>query len=162
MMSFHGFDLYCQLVVRALCIVRPPVALESLWVLDEVELIEHYSGSLVTFRELAIGKSISIPSFADKEPLGRVQFRVKRGSRVYRAILPIKNMYVFSDTASLNLQRSKVCGVALLEDAQEKNDNGKKELQIGLKPLIIGMGGLGQSDNGWWMIEKGRIGSAAP
>jgi hypothetical protein len=160
MTSFHGFDMYCQLVVRALCIVRPPVALESLWALNDTQLIEQFSGSLVTFRELAIGKSISIPSFADETPLGRVQFRVCRGDRVYRAILPIKNMYVFSDTSALNLQRSKVCGVALLEDAQDKLEKGKKELHIGLKPLIIGMGGLGQSDDGWWIPERGMNGSA--
>ena len=161
MTTFHGFDLYCQLVVRALCIARPPVALETLWALDDVGLVEHFSGSLVTFRELAIGKSISVPSASDNASLGRVQFRVKRNDRVYRAVLPIKNMYVFSDTASLNLQRSKVCGVALLEDAQEKFDKGNRELHIGLKPLIIGMGGFGQSDDGWWMPERGRSGSSA-
>lgn len=160
MAAVHGFDLYCQLIVRALCISRSTVALESLWGLDNAELVDQYSGSLVTFRELAIGKSITIPSASDSEPLGRVQFRVKRNGRIYRAMLPIKNMYVFSDTAALNLQRSKVCGVALLEDAQAKSASSGTELQIGLKPLIIGMGGFGQSDDGWLAPEKGISGSS--
>lgn len=161
MTTFHGFDLYCQLMVRTMCIIHPPIALESLWVLGNEQQIDHFCGSLVSFRERAIGKSIFSPKLADQNPLGRVQFRVKRHEVVHRAILPIKNMYVFSDTAVDNLEHSKVCGVALLEDAQEVDNNGVKEIHVGLKPLIIGIGGLGQSEDGWWDIDQGEVGSVA-
>ncbi|MEQ8314750.1 MAG: HNH endonuclease signature motif containing protein [Gammaproteobacteria bacterium] len=159
MQAFHGFDLYCQLMVRALSNCFPPRTLESLWALKSEELIDHFSGSLVSFRETAIGKSVLPPSCWKEAPLGRVQFRVQRSGFVYRALMPIKNMYVFSDTASINLERSKVCGVAILEDAQLVQQNGKEELQLGLKPLIIGIGGLGQSEEGLWNIPRGVNGS---
>lgn len=159
MTTFHGYDLYCQLLVRALAILRPPRTLESLWALKEESLIDHFSGNLVSFRETAIGKSVYTPKVADEHPLGRVQFRVQRDGFVYRAFLAIKNMYVFSDTAALNLERSKVCGVGIMEDAQEVDNNGKSEIQIGIKPLIIGIGGLGQSEQGLWDLPRGMNGS---
>ncbi len=159
MTTFHGFDLYCQLLVRALCVLRPPRTLESLWALKEEHLIDHFSGSLVSFRETAIGKSVYTPKAADEHPLGRVQFRVQREGFVYRAIMGIKNMYVFSDTAAMNLERSKVCGVGILEDAQEVEEDGKREIHVGIKPLIIGIGGLGQSEKGFWDLPRGVNGS---
>ena len=105
MRVFHGFDLYCQLIVRTLCIVNPPQVLEFLWELRDPQLIDHFAGNLISFRERAIGKSITIPDLADKKPLGRVQFRVKCGNSIYCAFMEIKNMYVFSDTAAANSRR---------------------------------------------------------
>lgn len=159
MTTFHGFDLYCQLLVRALCVLRPARTLESLWTLKEEHLIDHFAGSLISFRETAIGKSVYTPKAAHEHPLGRVQFRVQREGFVYRAIMGIKNMYVFSDTAAMNLERSKVCGVGILEDAQEIQEGGKREIHIGIKPLIIGIGGVGQSENGFWDLSRGVNGS---
>lgn len=161
MTAFHGFDLYCQLIVRTLAIVNQPQPLEYLWSLRDPELIDHFAGSLVTFRERAIGKGIDGPRGAEKRPLGRVQFRVQKSGRVYRALMDIKNMYVFSDTGALNLERSKVCGLAVLEDASRKKAGGKFELHVSLKPLIIGIGGLGQSVDGWWDLKRGASGGKA-
>lgn len=159
MAAFHGFDLYCQLMTRVLALANMPLELESLWALGEPNLIDQYAGCLVMFRERAIGRGIYSPRVADDKPLGRIQFRVQRKGRVYRAIMAIKNMYVFSDTAALNMGRSKVCGLGILEDAERKNVKGKTELHISLKPLIIGIGGLGQStEGGWWDIESGKVG----
>jgi hypothetical protein len=139
--AFHGFDLYCQLMVRALAVLNPPQPLEYLWSLRDPGLIDHFSGSLVSFRARAIGRGIQGPSLSDRQPLGRVQFRAQHSGRVYRAFADIKNMYVFSDTAALNLMRSKVCGLSVLEDATSKKVGGKTELHLSLKPLIIGIGG---------------------
>lgn len=159
MTAFHGFDLYCQLVARVLAILNPPIALESLWSLDDANLVDQNAGALVSFRESSIGKSVVSPRAADEIPLGRIQFRVSRGSRVYRALMDIKNMYVFSDTAALNLMRSRVCGLAVLEGASSKIVTGKAELHVALKPLLIGIGGLGQSHEGFWDLRKGENGS---
>ena len=160
MTAFHGFDLYCQLMTRVLALANMPLDLLSLWALREPDLIDQYAGHLVMFRERAIGRGIYPPRAADDNPLGRIQFRVQRKGRVYRAMMAIKNMYVFSDTAALNLGQSKVCGLGILEDAERKKVKGKTELQISLKPLIIGIGGLGQSDEeGWWKIESGKVGN---
>lgn len=159
MTTFHGFDLYCQLLVRTLCIASPPTPLENLWQLGEPDLIDQFAGSLVTFRELAIGKNLSFPAGTGSGDLGRVQFRVQRKGVVYRAIMPIKNMYIFSSTSALDLERSRVCGVAMLTDAQTRNEGGRDELQISLKPLLIGTGGFGQSVNGFWLANSGTKGS---
>jgi hypothetical protein len=159
MIAFHGFDLYCQLMVRTLAIINPPQPIEYLWSLRDPELIDHFAGSLVSFRERSIGKDIDGLRGADKRPLGRVQFRVQRSGRIYRAFMDIKNMYVFSDTGALNLERSKVAGLAVLEDASRKKVGGKYELHVSLKPLIIGIGGLGQSVDGLWDLGGRASGS---
>jgi hypothetical protein len=161
MAAFHGFDLYCQLMVRSLAAISPPQALEYLWSLRDTSLIDQFAGSLVSFRERAIGKDIVVPASAGKTPLGRVQFRVQKSRHIYRAFLDIKNMYVFSDTASLNLMRSKVCGLGVLEDASTKRNGTNTELHIYLKPLIIGLGGLGQSERGFWNIDKAKTGGTS-
>ena len=159
MTSYHGFDLYCQLMTRVLALHQPPLALEALWALKDSEAIDRYAGCLVSFRERAIGKGITVPSLWESHPLGRVQFRIQRGKHVYRAQMSIKTMYLFSDTASENLRDSKVCGIAILEDAEQKKFGSKTELILRLKPLIIGIGGLGQSEDGWWIIDQGLTGN---
>jgi hypothetical protein len=159
MTVFHGFDLYCQLMVRTLAISNPPRALEYLWTLQDPKLIDHFAGSLISFRELAIGKGIVTPRIADEHPLGSVQFRVQRSGRVYRALMMIKNMYVFSDTAVENLKRSKVTGLGVLEGASIRKTRSKRELHVSLKPLIIGIGGFGQSlEGGLWDFNKASVG----
>lgn len=117
-----------------------------------------FNSLLVSFRELAIGRNVTTPRAAVEVPLGRAQFRVQRSHRVYRALMDIKNMYVFSDTAAENLKRSRVCGIAVLEGADNVKVQGKSELHLSLKPLIIGIGGFGQSDYGWWDLSKGQTG----
>ncbi len=46
MTTFHGFDLYCQLMVRTICILHPPIALESLWALGNEQQIDHFLAAL--------------------------------------------------------------------------------------------------------------------
>lgn len=159
MTAFHGYDLYCQLMTRVLTIANAPIALEYLWALQDPELIEQYAGYLVSFRERAIGRGIWVSKLPTDRPLGNLQFRIQQSGRLYRASMPIKNMYVFSDTAGISMRRSKVCGLAILEDAERKNVKGKAELHISLKPLIIGIGGLGQSTaGGWYNLDRGKVG----
>lgn len=158
--AVHGYDLYCQLIGRLLAIISTPVPLEALWALRELSLIDQYVGRLVSFRERAIGKDIRSPLAADDVRIGRVQFRVQREGRVYRAFMPIKNMYVFSDTAALNLERSKVCGIGIVEDSELVSEAGKDELHIHIKPLLIGIGGYGQSaPGGFWNIDSEPVGN---
>lgn len=159
MTAFHGFDLYCQLMTRCLASLSFPYPLELLWKFNEPDLIDKFAGSLITFREHAIGKSIVSPRSSQNKPLGRVQFRFQKSGKVFKALMVIKNMYVFSDTAAENLRNSKVCGIAILEDAKKVKVKNKLELHIGLKPLLIGMGGLGQSEDGWWNFDKAQLGS---
>jgi hypothetical protein len=159
MTAFHGFDLYCQLMTKVLALANPPLALESLWALRDPDLVDQYAGYLISFRERAIGRGIFLERTPKDKPLGNLQFRVQRSGRLYRANMAIKNMYVFSDTAGLSMRHSKVCGVAILEDAERKKVKGKSELLITLKPLIIGIGGLGQStEGGWYDLERGKVG----
>ncbi len=159
MTAYHGFDLYCQLMTRTLVLHSPPIPLEALWSLRDADAIDRYAGCLVSFRERAIGKDIAYPSQWKNTPLGRVQFRVQRKGRVYRAQMSIKTMYVFSDTAAENLRGTKVCGIGVLEDANQARVGTKTELHVSIKPLLIGIGGLGQSiDGGWWMIDQGPVG----
>lgn len=109
------------------------------------------AGSLVSFRGRTNGKDIHSPSQWEKHPLGRVQFRFKTEGQVVRVFMDIKTMYVFSDTAVRDLQHGRVSGLGLLTDATIERKDGKNELHITIKPLIIGIGALGQADeHGWW------------
>jgi hypothetical protein len=157
--AFHGFDLYCQLMTRTLSLHSSPIPLETLWTLNNEEAIGHHAGCLVSFRERAIGRNITVPGQWEKKRLGRVQFLVRRGKLIYKALMSIKTMYVFSDTAAESLRSSKVCGIGILEDAVQSDDCSKTELTLTIKPLIIGIGGFGQSRNGFWMTDQGHTGS---
>jgi len=81
MNAFHGYDLYCQLVVRTLAIVSPPAPLESIWSLKDPDLIGTYSGRLVSFRERSIGKDVESPRRWSEKPLGRIQFKAQKHKR---------------------------------------------------------------------------------
>lgn len=137
-------------MAKILAITNPPVELEALWALGDPKLIDHYTGCLVSFRQQAIGKGIASPRSWAQSPLGRVQFRITKSQRTYRALMDIKTMYIFSDTASINLQRSRVSGLGILEDAIFETVGGKKEIHVRLKPLIVGIGGFDQPTDGCW------------
>ena len=65
--------------------------------------------------------------------------------------MQIRNMYVFSDTSAENLRKMRVCGVAMLTEAESLKS---AKLQMRPIPLLIGVGGIGQSVGGWaWNLK---------
>lgn len=66
----------------------------------------------------------------------------------------LRNMYVFSDTAALNLRSSRVCGIGVFSGATLDVVDGKKEMTLRVLPLLIGQGGLGRADAHGWFLDS--------
>ena len=152
MQAFHGFDMYCQILTRVLSAVSPPVPLERILALKKIDLMNTLAGCLVSFRERAIGKGLHVPSACDVYPTASLQFRHRSGKSLFRTRMELRTMYIFSDTASMNLRSSRVCGIGLFGGANTSSD---AHATLSIVPLLIGMGGFGQSDaSGWiWNIR---------
>jgi hypothetical protein len=152
--AFHFFDLYCQLIIRVVEILYGSFPLEQIIQLKKPSLIDSFSGSLVSFRQKAYGKNIKPPRWSKYHPLGMVRFRSKIGQKVYRVEMPIKNMYVFSDSCVDYLKDKKVCGVGILGGTTHKKNNHSEEVVIQVTPLLIGIGGFnGPNPDGWWNLR---------
>jgi hypothetical protein len=148
MNAFHWFDLYCHILVRLLAAARTATPLEALYGFRKLEELDAFSGSLVNFRERSYGKGVRTPRAWNETPTGSIQFRRKVGQTLFRANMNINTMYVFSDTAAENLKKSRVCGVGIFGGAESV---GKQEIVLRVVPLLVGLGGFGQSDPSGWM-----------
>jgi hypothetical protein len=63
----------------------------------------------------------------------------------------IRTLYVFSVTSAENLRKSMVTGVGIFTGVSETSERR----EYGIIPLLIGIGGLGQSDaDGWWTFNE--------
>ena len=155
MQAFHHFDLYIQILARVITLSSPPIPLEDLYELNDEDALNAVAGSLVSFRERSYAKNVESPRSAQDQPVGRIEFRRKRGKIKHLAELPIRNMYVFSDTAAENLRNTRVCGIGVFGGAVSDTSAGNTTFRLRIVPLLIGMGGFGQSDaSGWsWNIK---------
>lgn len=150
MAAFHTFDQYVQVLVQVLSACSTPVPLEDLLKLKSESALNAMAGCLVSFRERAYGKGIASPRAAADQPTGRVLLRTKIGVVTYRTEMALRNMYVFSDTAAINLRSSRVCGIGVFGGADVKRTSGATTITLNVVPLLIGMGGFGQSDSSGW------------
>lgn len=152
MKSFHWFDLYYQVLVRVLAAAKTPIPLEDLLQFSDVPSLNTFAGALVNFRERSYGKGIRTPKAWKEIPTGSIQFRKKIKGTLFRTKMELRTMYVFSDTSAINLQSSRICGIGLFGGASLE---AKNEIWLTVVPLLIGLGGFGQSDpSGWgWNLK---------
>ncbi len=146
MNALHTYDLYCQLIVQALCIVSTPVPFECLVSLPEPQMLDSLAGQIVSFRQRGFGRQICSPKVSDHCPVGTLELRANRRGRHFKAVMKIRNMYVFSDTSASNLRNATVCGVAILGNHSQASVE-KGGIRLNMIPLLIGMGGFGQLDS---------------
>lgn len=141
MIAFHQYDLYCQILVRALLLSWEVVAFEDLLKLGKDIDLSAFSGSLVIFHEHVRGKGVKAPRYWKTNPLGELKFQRTQNGVKFRCIMAIRTMYVFSDTAQIELSRGHVCGIGILQGCEKQKDkNGKEEIHIRLIPLLLGLG----------------------
>jgi hypothetical protein len=152
MTAFHGFDSYCQILVRVLSAVTDPIPLDDIYKLKTTAAINALSGSLISFEESVVGTSVRSPRAWKEQPTGRLDIERKIGRTLFHVRMHLKTMYVFSDTSAENLERCRTRGIGILGGVDQPRP-GAFELQV--VPLLIGMGGFGQSDpSGWgWKPE---------
>lgn len=148
MTAFHGYDLYCQILVQLLMSARGCMPLERIYECRSVSEMQHFVGRLVHFREDAVGDDVQAPRATGGQAVGRVELARRIGRRDFGARMAIRNMYVFSDTSAENLRRANICGIGILGGVSRPSP---RRVEMNIVPLLMGMGGFGQSDeNGWW------------
>ena len=151
MQAFHFYDLYCQLIVQVITIIHGSFPLEQVRELKDPNLMDAFSGNLITFRERAYGKNVRSSRSWEEQPVGRVRFRAKLDRTVYRTEMSIKNMYVFSDTAAEYMRNQKLCGVGILGGVTENDKSKPPEIKLQITPLLIGVGGFSvHNPKGYW------------
>lgn len=143
---FHTYDLYCQILVQLLCLCSPSTPFEEVCRFTKQDDLDSFVGNLVHFRDRIYGKGVKSPRESNNHPTSSIQIRSRRGKILYRATMQLKNMYVFSDTSAENLKNIRACGVGILASADRVE--GSQEIKLVIIPLLIGIGGLGQSAPG--------------
>lgn len=143
MIAFHQYDLYCQILVRALLVTTQVVPFEDL-ITHAAEMHAPVpSGQLVVFNEKVRGRGLKPPSSWETYSLGHVTIRkTSRGIRIVCA-MTVKTMYIFSNTAAIELGSGVVSGVGILQASGEQVIvGGKREINLRLVPLLLGLGSL--------------------
>jgi hypothetical protein len=135
------YDLWCQIMVRAIIAVRNPYDIDDLLKLEEPENT-NLSGILVAFEGEMKG-DVFAPSEWEKHPLGSSELSRESDDTIWRSNLKLKTHYVYSDTAAQFLSDGYENGVLILRSVHSQaEENGKRIFEFDSTPLIIGNGVL--------------------
>lgn len=138
MSAYHLYDLWCQVAGQVLAEAHGAMPLEDLYAYNNEDEFDAFSGQLVSFKLTVWGKNIHIPAYWNEYPTGRLTARKKLNGKVYRIRMTLRTMYLFSDTAAVNLERARISGLGIFNGATE-DENG--DIEITVTPLLIGYGG---------------------
>jgi hypothetical protein len=143
--EFFLYDLWCQLMTRAIIAVRRTYDINDLMLLDDPRSAS-LNGSLLSFEGNLKG-NVYPPAKWATHPIGKTTVTVTStavgGSR-WIAALNLKTHYVYSDTGAMSLENGTANGVLLLRsiDRVELLPSGEKVVRFSATPLIIGSGVL--------------------
>ena len=138
MMAFHKYDLWCQIAAQTLAEARGTIPLEDLYKCGTEEALDDFSGSLVTFRLSIRGKNVRIPRLWNETPVGTISGKATYAGKTIRIRMQIRTMYVFSDTAAINLSNGRISGLGVFGGAARNDFN---EMEFTIVPMILGTGG---------------------
>lgn len=138
MSAYHLYDLWCQIGCQVLAETHGAMPLEDLYAYEREDEFDGFSGQLVTFKLTVWGRSIHIPRYWHEHPTGRLTSRKKANGKVYRVRMTLRTMYLFSDTAAVNLERARISGLGIFNGATEDEDGN---IEFTVTPLLIGYGG---------------------
>lgn len=141
--QFCYYDLWIQIMIRALLVNRPALPLEDLARLDDIENAP-IMGRLITLSGRVKGKCIHPDRFGT-EPTSATHFSQKIGTTVLRSIFNLKTHYIYSDTAAQSLSSGRTQGVAVLRGIKSvKQQKTQRVIEFECSPLILGGGGGGE------------------
>ena len=103
----YAFDHFVQAQLQVLVQARGATPLEDLYRLRTEDAFDQFAGRLVTFTGGAWGSKLTLPKLWKRNPVGQIQMRKTISGVTFRTIMNINNMYLFSDTASMNLKRAR-------------------------------------------------------
>jgi len=135
------YDLWCQIMVRAIIAVRDPYDIDDLLKLEEPKSA-NLTGSLVAF-EGTLNGHVMAPKTWEKQPRSLTELTCKSAGAIWRCQLKIKTHYVYSVTAAESLGKGRGNGILLLRSIDSsRRRNGKRVVVFDAIPLIIGSGVL--------------------
>lgn len=134
------FDMWCQLMVRAIIAVRTPYLLNDLLLLDD-PLNSGLSGVLVAF-EAKLKGSVKYPKDWKTSPVTTTELTLSNKNTIIKSTLYFKTHYIYSDTASQSLSSGRSYGLLLFRDFKSVSKiNSKRVVEFSSIPIIIGCGG---------------------
>jgi hypothetical protein len=138
---FGYYDIWCQIMVRAILSVREAFNLEDLTRLGN-PMQSNLEGSIVAFKAKVKGEVFS-PSKWRTNPIGYTELIYKNKNVTWRSQMKLKTHYVYSVTASEDLSDGNQSGLLILRSIERVNKgNYQKEIIFKAIPLIMGFGGL--------------------
>ena len=111
------YEIWCQLMVRALIAVRTPYLLVDLLNLDDFEN-SSLAGCLVAFNGMLAGNVYS-PGDWSKKPISQTELTVSNEKAILSANLRLKTHYVYSLTGADSLSEGRSNGLLMLRDFYE-------------------------------------------
>jgi hypothetical protein len=139
--TFGYYDLWCQIMVRALLTAKSAYDLEDLARIPDPEDL-CLAGKLVVFRGLVRGK-VALPEEWRAKPLSNVLLTVRSGFHHWRTVLNLKTHYVYSMTASSALSKGTENGLLLFRSIDTVRRTGRRvAVEYSCTPLMIGNGAL--------------------
>jgi len=135
------YDIWCQIMIRAIIAVRTPYDLDDLMKLEDPKAAK-LEGCLVAFEGSLKGK-VSPPKNWEKRPLTKTRLTRTLGNARWWCDLRIKTHYVYSVTAAESLSDGYENGLLILRSVKSsRRRDGKSIVNFDAIPLIIGNGVL--------------------
>lgn len=136
------YDIWCQLMIRCLILVRRTYDIVSVMKLDNPENLE-LSGSLISFDGLFRGDVKSFQEYKNN-PRTFTVLRIKSDHSLWLSKLGIKTHYVNSETAADSLSDGRGNGIFFFRSINSvRTTKSQKIIKFSCSPLIIGSGGGG-------------------
>jgi hypothetical protein len=133
------YDLWCQIMVRAIIAVRTPYDLDDLLKLEDPKAAK-LGGCLVAF-EGSLKGSVRPPNTCEKWPVTQTRLTRELDGVKWWSDLKIKTHYVYSVTAAESLSDGYENGLLILRSVvSARRRNGKRIVNFDAIPLIIGSG----------------------
>lgn len=138
---FVLYDIWCQIMVRAIIVARGAYDLEDLITLEN-PAESGLEGSLVSFIGNFHG-DVAFPDEWEEKPVSKTTLALEKDSTIWKSELYLKTHYIYSDTAVMSLDKGKENGILVFRSIElvEKQDD-KKIVIFKSTPLIIGSGVL--------------------
>ena len=135
------YDVWCQIMVRAIITARRVYDLDDLMLLERPEEAG-LQGVLVSFKSKLTG-DVAIPAEWEQRPVSDTTLFAQNNNVTWESVLHLKTHYVYSFTASNSLSDGIENGILFLRqirDVKYVNDNINVVFES--TPLILGVGAL--------------------
>ena len=136
------YDIWCQVMARALAYARGVHDLESLMLLRD-PANAGLQGKLVSFAGRPEGH-VAVPAKYDSQPTSKIRLTTTSGSTTWEVDLRLRTHYVYSETAADSLSGGRQNGLLVFREVEDvRFSRGRPSLvRFSATPLIMGSGAL--------------------